>query len=56
MTNVTSTASFRLPLELLEKLSAHAKQSDQTRSQIIRRLLLTYEPVLRQQPEPLPKK
>lgn len=52
----SSTASFRLPLELLEKLATYAKQSDQTRSQIIRRLLSTYPPVLQQQPEPLPKK
>jgi hypothetical protein len=57
MTNsTTGTATFRLPLELLEKLAAPAKQSDQTRSQILRRLLSTYPPVLNQQPEPLPKK
>jgi hypothetical protein len=55
-TNVTATATFRLPVELLQKLYAYAKSSDQTRSQILRRLVSNYDPITNQSPEPLPVK
>jgi hypothetical protein len=41
----TKSISFRLPRDLREKLHYHAKQSDLTASQILRRLLSAYEPV-----------
>jgi predicted transcriptional regulator len=58
MTNLTSkaTATFRLPVELHQKLYAYAKSSDQTRSQILRRLLSSYEPIKTHSPEPLPER
>ena len=44
-TQATETVTFRLPRDLRNKLHYHAKQTDLTASQILRRLLSAYEPV-----------
>ena len=44
-TQTTESVSFRLPRDLLQRLHFHAKQSDLTMSQVLRRILKSYEPV-----------
>ena len=52
----TGSVSFRLPQKLFNQLHHHARQNDLTASQIIRRLLSSYEPVANSPAEPLPEK
>ena len=51
-----SSVSFRLSRDLFNKLHHYAKQNDVTASQILRRLLASYEPVANAPADPLPNK
>jgi hypothetical protein len=44
--------SFRLPEETIRKMNAYCRNCDLTKSQLLRRLLASYEPLKHQEPEP----
>jgi hypothetical protein len=44
-TQPTKSISARIPLHLFQQLHCHAKQADLTMSQVLRKLLKSYEPV-----------